>query len=91
MTGLKVVEKGLEVFPGFTIPWDWVDGIICGLIDKGDAEILTAPLVEKADAELQKIVDNTSVKFDNVGKIKLTKAFTLSMVKKYTPELLPSP
>jgi len=88
MSGLKVTEKGLEAL-GITIPWDWVDGIICGLIEKGDASVITEPAVEKLDAELQKLVDSTSVKFDNVGKTKLLKALTLSMVKKYHPELLP--
>lgn len=82
-------DKGIEIFRGFTIPWGWIDGIICGLIEKGDAEVLTDMAVGKADAKLQEIVDNTSFKFDNVGKVKLEKAFTLSMVKKFMPELLP--
>lgn len=82
-------DKGIEIFRGFTIPWNWIDGIVCGLIEKGDAEILTDMAIEKADSKLQEIVDNTSFKFDNVGKAKLEKAFTLSMIKKYMPELLP--
>ena len=85
---MELKEKGLEVFRGFTIPWAWVDGIICGIIEKGDAEILTDPAVAKLDESLQKIVDNTSFQFDNVGKTKLEKAFTMSMVKKFMPELL---
>ena len=28
----KVTELGVEVFPGITIPWDWLDGIICGVL-----------------------------------------------------------
>lgn len=87
----KVTEIGLEIFPGFTIPWDWVDGILCGLIEKGDAEVITDPAIEKLDIALQKIVDNTDFKFDNVGKAKLEKAFTLSAVKRFMPELLPNP
>jgi len=87
----KLTETGMEIFPGFTIPWDWVDGVICNVIEKADATVLTDPAVEKLDAALQKIVDNTTVKFDNAGKTKLCKAFTLSMVKKYSPELLPNP
>jgi len=87
----KVTELGMEVFPGFTIPWSWLDGILCGIIEKGDAEVLTDPAVENLDTALQRIVDNTTFKFDNVGKAKLEKAFTLSMVKKFMPELLPNP
>jgi hypothetical protein len=90
MVELKAKELGIE-FLGFTIPWSWFDDIICNVIEKGDAIVLTDPVVGYLDAELQKVVDNTAVKFDNVGKIKLTKAFTLSMVKKYSPELLPNP
>lgn len=85
---LKVKELGLE-YLGITIPWDWVDSILCGLIEKGDAGVLTDMAVEKVDAKLQEVVDNTSFRFDNVGKGKLEKAFTLSMVKKFMPELLP--
>jgi hypothetical protein len=87
----KITETGLEVFPGISIPWDWVDGMICGLIEKGNANLLTDPAVEKLDTALQKVVDNTSFQFDNVGKVKLLKALTLSMVKKYSPELLVCP
>jgi len=90
MIELKAKESGIE-FLGFNVPWAWVDSIICGLIEKGDANVLTDPAVETLDAALQKVVDNTTVKFDNVGKTKLAKAFTLSMVKKYSPELLPNP
>jgi len=88
---VKVTEVGMEVFPGITIPWDWVDGIICGLIEKGDASILTEPAVKKLDEALESVVKNTSFLFDDVGKVKLLKALTLSMVKKYSPELLPNP
>ena len=87
----EITEVGLEIVPGINIPWDWVDNFICGLIEKGDAEVLTDPAVTKLDEALQKLVDNTSFKFDNVGKAKLEKAFTLSMVKKFMPELLPNP
>ncbi|MDP2365162.1 MAG: hypothetical protein Q8M94_15515, partial [Ignavibacteria bacterium] len=76
MPELKVEELGIK-FLGFTIPWDWFDGIICNVIEKADATILTDPLVKKLDAALENIVDNTSVQFDNVGKAKLAKAFTL--------------
>jgi len=87
----KITEKGVEVFPGINIPWDWVDGMLCGLIEKGDASVITDPAVKKLDDALEKIVQDTSFKFDNVGKAKLLKALTLSMVEKYSPELLPSP
>ena len=87
----KITEKGVEVFPGINIPWDWVDGMLCGLIEKGDASVITDPAVKKLDDALEKIVQDTSFKFDNVGKGKLLKALTLSMVEKYSPELLPSP
>jgi len=85
----KLTEIGLEIAPGITIPWDWLDTIICGLIEKGDAEVITDPAVEKLDDSLQKIVDDTDFKFDNAGKKKLEEAFTMSMVKRFKPELLP--
>lgn len=88
---VKATEVGIEVFPGFTIPWDWFDGVLCNLIEKGDAEVITDPAVITIDTNLQKIVDNTSFQFDNIGKAKLEKAFTMSMVKKFMPELLPNP
>ena len=88
---VEIKEKGLEVFKGFTIPWSWADGIICGIIEKGDAEVLTDPAVIAIDVKLQEFVDNTKFKFDNVGKAKLERAFTMSMVKKFMPELLPNP
>lgn len=87
----KITEKGVEVFPGINIPWDMIDGFLCGLIEKGDASILTDPVVKKLDDGLEKIVQDTSFKFDNVGKAKLLKALALSMVEKYSPELLSSP
>ena len=87
----KITEKGFELATGISIPWDWIDGIICGLIEKGNAELLTKPAIEKLDAALEKVVQNTSFQFDNVGKAKLLKALTKSMVEKYLPELLPNP
>jgi len=84
----KVTELGFEVVPGITIPWNWLDGVICGLIAKGDAEILTDPTVAKLDNALQTLVDNTTFEFDNAGKEKLQQAFTMSMVKRFMPELL---
>lgn len=87
----KVTELGVEIFPGFTMPWSWLDSIICDLIKKGDAEVITDPAVEFLDDKLQGFVDSTTIKFDNVGKEKLAKALTMSMVKKYSPELLPNP
>jgi len=86
----EVTEKGIKIF-GFTIPWEWADGIICNMIEKGDAESITGPIVENLDAKLQKVVNNTKFEFDNVGKEKLGKAFAMSMVKKYMPELLSNP
>ena len=86
----EVTEKGIKIF-GFTIPWEWADGIICKLIKEGNAEALTGPVVETIDSKLQKIVDNTKFEFDNVGKEKLGKAFTMSMVRKFMPELLENP
>jgi len=88
---VKMTEVGLEIAPGISIPWDWVDKFLSGLIEKADAGVLTDPAVGNLDSTLQKLVDNTKVKFDNVGKAKLEKAFTLSMVKKFMPELLPNP
>lgn len=85
---MELKEKGIEVIKGVTIPWAWADGIICGIIEKGDAEVLTEPAVTFLDDKLQDIVDNTSFQFDNAGKAKLEKAFTMSMVKKFMPELL---
>lgn len=90
MVELKTEELGIK-FLGFTIPWDWFDGIVCNVIEKADATVLTDPVVEKLDAALQKLVDKTEVQFDNAGKTKLLKALTLSMVKKYSPELLVCP
>lgn len=85
---VEVNEKGVQIFRGFTVPWEWVDGMICGIIEKGDAEVITDPAVVALDVKLQEFVDNTKVKFDNVGKLKLEKALTMSMVKRFTPELL---
>jgi len=86
---VELKEKGIEVIKGITLPWSWADGIICGIIEKGNAEALTDPAVEMLDKKLQAVVDNTSFQFDNIGKAKLEKAFTMSMVKKFMPELLP--
>lgn len=88
---VKVTEVGLEIAPGINVPWGWVDKFLSDLIEKADAGVLTDPAVTNIDNTLQKLVDNTAIKFDNVGKTKLEKAFTLSMVKKFMPELLPSP
>jgi len=85
---MEFKDKGIEVIKGITLPWGWADGIICGIIEKGNAETLTDPAVEVLDSKLQEIVDKTSFQFDNVGKEKLEKAFTMSMVKKFMPELL---
>ncbi len=85
---VELKDKGIEVFRGFTVPWDWIDGFVIGLITKADAGLLTDPVVEKLDDALQNVVDNTKFKFDNAGKVKLQKAFTMSMVKKFMPELL---
>lgn len=86
---VKMTDVGMEVFPGITIKWQWVDGILCGIIEKIDAGVGTDLAVGKFDDALQKFVDNTKLVFDNVAKEKLEKAFTLSMVKKFMPELLP--
>ena len=60
---VKVTEVGMEVFPGITIPWDLVDGFICGIIEGGNAEVLTDPAVATLDTKLQEIVDNTFFQF----------------------------
>ena len=88
---VEIKEKGIEVFRGFTIPWEWIDSFAIGLIEKGEEAIgtLTDTAVGKLDDVLQGVVDNTKFKFDNVGKEKVEKALTLSMVKKHMPELLP--
>lgn len=88
---VKVTEVGLEVAPGINIPWAWVDKFLSELIEKADAGVLTDPAIANLDNILQKLVDNTKIKFDNVGKAKLEKAFTLSAVKRFMPELLPNP
>jgi len=83
-----ITKEGLELAPGFSIPWMLVDGFICDIIEKGDAEALTSPAVLFLDGQLETLVQKTEFKFDNVGKQKLLRALTVSMVKKYTPELL---
>lgn len=88
---VKVTEAGLEVAPGINVPWGWVDKLLSDMIEKADAGVLTDPAIANIDNILQKLVDNTKIKFDNVGKAKLEKAFTLSMVKKFMPELLENP
>lgn len=90
---VKTTEKGVEVFPGVTVPWDFIDGILCGIIEKGEDGIiiLVDGGVDKLEAALQALVDNNSLKFDNVGKKVLSRAVTLAFVKRYMPELLPSP
>ena len=84
-------DKGIEVVPGITIPWEWFDGILCGIIAKGEEGIKT--LVDNGvgnlDDALQSLVDNNTVQFDNVGKRVLGRAITLAFVKRYMPELLP--
>lgn len=89
---MKTTKVGLEVFPGFTIKWEWIDGILCGIIEKGEAGIndLAEKGVNKLDDSLQALVDNNNLQFDNVGKDKISKAFTLAMVKRHMPELLPN-
>lgn len=86
-------DSGVEVVPGITIPWGWFDGIICGVIESGEAGINAAAVVAvtKLDDALQKIVDNNDFRFDNLGKEKLEAAFTLAMVRRFMPDLLPSP
>ena len=86
-------DTGIEVVPGITIPWDWFDGILCGIIAKGKdgINILVDGGVEKLEIALQSLVDNNTVQFDNVGKDILCKALTLAFVKRYMPELLPNP
>jgi len=84
-----VLAKGLPVM-GFNVPWNWVDGLICGVIEKGEDTInaFAEIGVDKLDNSLQSFVDSTSFEFDNVGKTKVQKAVTLAMVKKFMPELL---
>lgn len=86
-------KVGIEVFPGVTIKWEWVDGILCGIIEKGEAGInaLAVTGVNKLDNTLQLFVDKNELKFDNVAKDTISKALTLAMVKKHMPELLLNP
>lgn len=86
-------DSGIEVVPGITIPWEWFDGILCGIIAKGEGGIneLVDGGIERAEIALQALVDNNAVQFDNVGKNILCKALTLAFVKRYMPELLPNP
>lgn len=88
---VKMTDVGIEVFPGISIPWNWIDSILIGLIEKVEAGVPFDIAIDKLDEALQKLVDNTKVKFDNVAKAKLLKALTLSMVKHFSPELLPNP
>lgn len=83
-------DSGLEIVPGIEIPWGWVDGILCGIIEKGEDKIneLSVTNIGKLDDALQALVDNNKLKFDNVGKDVLCKALTLGFVKRYMPELL---
>jgi len=86
-------DKGMEIVPGIVIPWNFFDGILCGIIEKGEEGINTVigDGIDKVENALQALVDNNTVQFDNVGKAKLGKAVTLAMVKIYMPELLPGP
>jgi len=86
-------DSGIEVVPGITIPWEWFDGILCNIIEKGEDGIntLVDGGVGNLETALQSLVDNNSVQFDNVGKDLLCKAVTLAFVKRYMPELLPNP
>lgn len=88
---VKMTDVGIEVFPGIVIPWDWIDGLLIGLIEKVEAGVPIDIAIDRLDGMLQKMVDNTKVKFDNVAKTKLEKALTLSMVKHFMPELLENP
>jgi len=90
---MKTTKVGMEVFPGFTIKWQWIDGILCGIIEKGEDGInaLAVTGVNKLDGTLQLFVDKNELQFDNVGKDVLCKAITLAFVKRYMPELLPGP
>jgi len=86
-------DKGMEVVPGIVIPWNFFDGILCGIIEKGEEgiNIVVDSGIGKLESALQALVDNNTVQFDNVGKAKLGKAVTLAMIKIYMPELLPGP
>ena len=89
----KITETGLELVTGISIPWTWFDGILIGIIEKGEVVVNTLVTngVIKCDAVLQALVDDNNVQFDNVGKDMLCKAVTLAFVKQYMPELLPNP
>ena len=80
-------DSGIEISPGIEIPWGWVDGILCSIIEKGEAGInnLAAKNVTKLNVTLQALVDNNSLKFDNVGKDKVTKAITLAFASIFNP------
>ena len=86
-----IKDTGIELVPGIQIPWDFFDTFVCGLIESGEQGInaLAVTGVNSLDMYLQKVVDNTSFQFDNLGKAKVAKAFTLAMVNKYMPELNP--
>jgi len=90
---MKLTEKGLELVTGISIPWTWFDGILIGLIEKGEDAIgdLITNKIAQGDEILQALVDNNNVLFDNVGKDMLCKAITIAFVKRYMPELLPNP
>jgi len=90
---MKLTEKGLELVTGISIPWTWFDGILIGLIEKGEDAIgdLITNKIAQGDEILQALVDNNNVLFDNVGKDMLCKATTIAFVKRYMPELLPNP
>lgn len=86
-------DTGIEIAPGIEIPWGWVDGLLCGIIEKGEEGVqnLAVTNVAKLNDALQALVDNNTLKFDNVGKDVVTKAITLAFVKEFMPELLPNP
>ena len=86
-----IKESGIELVPGIQIPWGFFDTFVCGLIESGEEGInaLAVTGVNSLDNALEKVVNNTSFQFDNIGKAKLAKAITVAMVKKYMPELNP--
>lgn len=75
---------------GFSIPWALIDSLIISALNSNEDRIEegTDFLVGLIDDKEEEFVNNTTFKFDNVGKEKVNKAWTKSMVKRYMPELL---
>jgi len=74
---------------GIKLP-SWLDALIVSAI-KNNSETIKKGTdfgVSAMDDFFEDLVQKTDFQFDNVGKEKVLKALTKSMVEKYMPELL---